>query len=203
MKMIRQIFSMGLVAGFFFAFSTVKMSAAGLYADDAKKAEKGDLNNQDYWWTKFDMMMLDLAIKQRQPEGRIGLNLASTIRRFNDLEKKYPKHEEIKKWKEHAEDIEKKIDPNASRGTYFNPGCPWEEANFAQLWVNYHWAKTAAKENDYNTALSCMQNVMQNYDIMLKPDRMKDYPEDLRKWVEETKPDADKFYKEVKAKRGH
>jgi len=63
-------------------------------------------------------------------------------------------------------------------------------------------AKTAAKENDYNTALSCMQNVMQNYPIMLKADRMKDYPEDLRKWIEENKPEADKFYKEVKAKVG-
>src|SRR6185369_10916494 len=148
------------------------VQAAGLY-DDAKNAEKGELNNQDYWWSKFDMMMLDLAIKQRQPEGRIGLNLASTIRRLDELAKKYPKHEEIKKWKEHAEEVQGKIDPNASRGIYFNPGCPWEEANYAQLWVNYHWAKAAAKENDYNTALSCMQNVMQNYDIMLKPDRMR------------------------------
>jgi len=185
-----------------FSFLT-NLNAAGLYADDAKNVEKGELNNQDYWWTKFDMMMLDLAIKQRQPEGRIGLNLASTLRRLDDLVKKYPKHEEIKKWKEHAEEIERKIDPNASRGTYFNPGCPWEEANFAQLWVNYHWARAAVKENDYNTALSCMQNVMQNYEIMLKPDRMKNYPDDLRKWVEDTKPDADKFYKEIKAKRGH
>ena len=178
------------------------VNAAGLYDDDAKKSEKGGLNDQDYWWSKFDMTMLDLAIKQHQPEGRIGLNLATSLKRLKDLAKKYPKHEEIKKWKEHAEEIEAKIDPDANRSTYFNPGCPWEESNYAQLWVNFHWAKTAAKENDYNTALSCMQNVMQNYPIMLKADRMKDYPEDLRKWVEENKPEADKFYKEVKAKVG-
>jgi hypothetical protein len=37
---------------------------------------------------------------------------------------------------------------------------------------------------------------------MLKPDRMKDYPEDLRKWVVDSKPDAEKLYKAVKEKTG-
>ena len=36
--------------------------------------------------------------------------------------------------------------------------------------------------------------------FMLKPDRMKDYPEDLRKWVVDSKPEADKLYKAVKEK---
>jgi hypothetical protein len=175
--------------------------AAGLYDDENKEVKKDELNDQDYWWAKFDAMMLELAVKQRQPEGRIGMNLATSLRRLEELAKKYPKHEEIKKWKERAEAVDAKIDPNANRGTGFNPGGPWEEANFAQLWVNLHWAQTAAKVNDYNTASSCMQNVMQNYSIMLQPDRMKNYPEDLKKWVEDNKPVADKFWKEIKAKR--
>ena len=37
--------------------------------------------------------------------------------------------------------------------------------------------------------------------IMLAPDRMKNYPEDLRKWVVDSKPDADKLYKDIKAKK--
>jgi hypothetical protein len=174
---------------------------ADLYGDDAKNATSGELNDQDYWWAKFDDMMLALAIKQRQPEGKIGLNLASSIRRLDDLVKKFPKHEEIRKMKQHADEVNGKISPDASRGGSFNPGCPWEEANFAQLWVNLHWARTAVKANDSNTALSCMQNVMQNYAIMLKPDRMKDYPEDLRKWVMDSKAEADALHAKVKAKR--
>jgi hypothetical protein len=176
---------------------------AGLYGNEGKDVTGGELNDQDYWWAKYDAMMLDLALKQHQPEGRIGVDLASSIRRLDDLIKKYPKHEEILKWKAHADEVQAKIDPNANRSTYFNPGCPWEESNFAQLWVNLHWAQAAVKLNDYNTALSCLQNVMQNYDIMLKPDRMKDYPEDLRKWVVDNKPEADKLYKQVKAKTGN
>jgi hypothetical protein len=176
---------------------------AQLYGDDAKTATTGDLNSQDYWWTKFDMMMLDLAIKQRQPEGRIAVDLASTINRLNDLSKKYPNHEQIKQWKQHAEEINSKIDPNAPRGVSFKPGCPWDEANFAQLWVNYHWGKMqlAAKEED--NAFGSFQNVEQNLNIMLAPDRMKDYPEDLRKWVQDVKPEVDKLYADLKEKTHH
>jgi hypothetical protein len=38
-----------------------------------------------------------------------------------------------------------------------------------------------------------LTNVIQNYDILLKPDRMKDYPDDLRKWVTDNKTEADKM----------
>jgi len=173
---------------------------AGLYGDEAKNATSGELNDQDYWWAKFDAMMLDIALKQHQPEGRIGLNLASSSKRVDDLAKKYPKHEEIQKWKQHAEEVQSKIDPNADRGKPFGPECPWDESNFAQLWVNVHWARVAFDAKDYTTALSCLQNVMQNYEIMLRPDRMKDYPEELRKWIVDSKPEADNLYKAVKEK---
>ncbi len=182
-----------------FFFSPL-VSQAGLYDDDAKKATSGDLNDQDYWWTKFDLMMLDLAIKQHQAEGRIAVDVASTRRRLDDLAKKYPKHEEIQKWKERVAEVQAKINPDADRGKSFGPECPWDESNFAQLWVNWHWAKVAFDAKDHDTAASCMQNVMQNYEIMLQPDRMKSYPEDLRKWVTDSKPEADKLEKAIKEK---
>ena len=189
--------TLGFALVFLFNPAVIK---AGLYGDEAKNATSGELNDQDYWWTKFDAMMLDIALKQHQPEGRIGLNLASSSKRLDDLAKKYPKHEEIQKWKQHAEEVQSKIDPNADRGKPFGPECPWDESNFAQLWVNLHWARAAFDAKDYTTALSCLQNVMQNYEIMLRPDRMKDYPEELRKWVVDSKPEADNLYKAVKEK---
>lgn len=178
------------------------LQVVGLYDSNSGDITSGELNSQDYWWTKFDAMMLDLALKQHQPEGRISVDLASTINRVNDLLKKYPKHEEILKWKTHFEEVQGKIDPNAPRGASFTTECPWDEANFAQLWVNFHWAQAAAKEKDWSTARSCLQNVEQNYEFMLRPDRMKDYPEDLRKWVTDSKPEADKLYATAKSKTG-
>jgi hypothetical protein len=160
------------------------------------------LNDQDYWWSKFDAMMLEIAIKQRQPEGHIAVDVAVYLRRLNDLVKKYPNHKEIAQWKVRAEEVDGKINPNADRRTNFTPDCPWDESNFAQLWVNLHWAKVAFDAKDYNTALSCLQNVIQNYGIMLQPDRMKHYPDELRKYVEDSKPEADSLYKATKAKLG-
>ncbi len=179
-----------------------KSASGGLYDDDAKNVKIGDLNSQDYWWSKFNMMMLDLALKQHQPEGKIGLNLVGTINTLNDLAKQYPNHEGIKQWLAHAQEIQNKIDQNAPRNVDWNPdpACPWDESNFAQLWVNLNWAKYCVEQKDWNTARSCLSNVEQNYEFMLKSDRMKYYPEDLRKWVVEHKVEADKLYAEAKAR---
>jgi len=174
--------------------------AQGLYSDEDKNVTTGELNNQDYWWAKFDAMMLELAVKQHQPEGKIAIELANSIRRLDELSKVFPKHQEIAQWKARAAEIESKINPDADRSRSFGPECPWDEANYAQLWVNLHWAKAAYAKRDYDTAISCLQNVMQNYQFLLKPDRMKDYPEDLRAYVVDSRPDAEKMYRDAKAK---
>ena len=172
---------------------------AGLYDDDAKNATTGELNDQDYWWTKFDMMMLDLAIKQHQPEGHIAVDLASTGRRLDDLAKKYPKHEEIQKFKSRVAEVQAKIDPNADRGKPLDrsaPGMSQTSRSYGSICIG----RSAFAAKDYDTAESCMQNVMQNYEIMLRPDRMKNYPEELRQWGVDAKPVADKLDAAVKEK---
>ena len=58
-------------------------------------------------------------------------------------------------------------------------------------------------ENKVDQAASLMTNVRQNLDIMLKPDRMKNYPDDLRQWVQNLKPEVAKMTAELKEKRRH
>ncbi len=60
----------GVITALIVGFCLCGNSRAGLYGDEGKDVTTGDLNNQDYWWTRWDMMMLDYAIKQHQPEGR-------------------------------------------------------------------------------------------------------------------------------------
>ena len=180
----------------------VQASNVGLYDDNNADVKSGDLNSQDYWWTKFDAMMLDLAIKQHQPEGRIGMNIAIALRRMDDLIKKYPKHEGIQKWKTHFEEVQAKINPDANRSTGFTTECPWDESNFAQLWVNVHWMQFQVEQKNWKDAEPLISNIKQNYAIMLAPDRMKNYPEDLRKWVTESRPETDKLIAAVKNKIG-
>jgi hypothetical protein len=180
-----------------FAFTQV-----GLYDDNNADLKSGDLNSQDYWWTKFDAMMLDIALKQHQPEGRVGMNIAIALRRMDDLIKKYPKHEGIQKWKADFEKVQAKINPDANRGISFTTECPWDESNFAQLWVNVHWMQFLVEQKNWKDAEPLISNIRQNYTIMLAPDRMKNYPENLRKWVVESKPEADKLIAAVKEKTG-
>jgi hypothetical protein len=179
-----------------------EVTPMGLYDSDSGDIATGDLNSQDYWWTKYDAAMLDLALKQHQPEGRIGVNLAIALRRIDDLQKKYPKHEQIKKWKTRFEEIQGKINPNANRSDSFTTECPWDESNFAQLWVNEHWVKFLVEQKNWKDAGPLISNIRQNYQIMLAPDRMKNYPEDLRKWVTESKPEFEKLAVQVKDKTG-
>jgi len=173
--------------------SVQTVKAQELYGDrdNDKNIASGDLNDEDYWWAKFDAMMLDLNIKQ---------DLGSSIRRLDDLARKYPTHREIAKWRARAMQADAKIGPSAIRGASFLPECPWDEATFAQLWVNLHWAKFAYDSKDYNTAYSNLQNVMQTYRIMLAPDRVKNYPGDMCSYVVDSKLDADNLYKSVKEK---
>jgi len=182
--------------------SSFALAHVGLYDDNNADTKTGDLNSQDYWWTKFDAMMLDLAVKQHQPEGRIGMNISIALRRMEDLIKKYPKHEGIQKWKKHFEEVQAKINPDASRSEGFTTECPWDESNFAQLWVNVHWMQFLVEQKNWKDAEPLISNIKQNYTIMLAPDRMKNYPEDLRKWVVDSKPEADKLIAAVKEKTG-
>jgi hypothetical protein len=178
------------------------LERAGLYDDNYSVVTNGDLNSQDYWWTKYDAMMLEIALKEHQPEGRIGIDLAVALRRIDDLTKKYPKHEGIQKWKARFEEIQSKINPDADRGASFGPECPWDESNFAQLWVNFYFSKYLIEQKAWGDAAPLLSNVRQNYEIMLAPDRMKNYPDDLRKWVIDSKPEADKMSALVKSKTG-
>jgi hypothetical protein len=178
------------------------LARAQLYGDK-KDTTKGELNDQDYWWAKFDDMMLDLAVKQKQPEGPIAVQLASTTRRLDELTKKYPAHEEIKKWKQHAADVQKQLDPNADRHASFRPDCPWLESNFAQIWVNVRWAQASWNEKDYTNVQSLMGNVNDNLKIMLAEGRMKDYPPELSASVRDAKPEAERLTKLVHDKLSH
>src|SRR3954462_8080810 len=90
------------------ALAAADEKGKGLYADD-KKATTGDLDDQDYWWAKWDAKNLEDAIKSRQPEGPISINVAVGLRRLNDLAKKYPGHDEVKKMQARFQQIQDKL----------------------------------------------------------------------------------------------
>src|SRR4051794_21713172 len=72
----------------------------GLFADDIKEQKTGDIRLLDYWHAKFEYLKLQEAVKTRQPEGTIAVSLGSFGRDVDELIKKAPMHDELKKWKE-------------------------------------------------------------------------------------------------------
>src|SRR5438270_7726668 len=93
-----------------FTLTAFAAEKKGLYADEAKDKTSGDIKDRDYWQSKWDAKMLEDAIKTRQPEGPISVNVESSLRNLEALEKKYPKHEDIKKWQARFEEIKGKLD---------------------------------------------------------------------------------------------
>lgn len=172
----------------------------GLYAEEDAKVTAGDLHDQDYWWAKFDAMMLEEAIRTRQPEGHIAMDLVSSLRRLESLSRKFPDHADIQKWKARAQEINEKIDEDKDRHTPYKPGFIWNESNFAQAWVNWHWAQVANKQNDAQQAKGLLTNVIQNLELLSKPGRMANYTDENRTWVEETLPKAKKLHAELAKK---
>lgn len=182
---------------------SVLADGKGLYADDTKDKTSGDLDDQDYWWSKWDAKMLEEAIKTRQPEGRIAVAVGGSLRRVNDLAKKYPKHEEIQKWKARFEEVDKKIDPNANRGESFKPGFPWDMSNFAQAWVNFQWGKMAADSGDVSRAVGLYQNVVYNLKLIAEhPDLFDTMSDEYKKWAADHRTEAEKILEDLK-KRNH
>jgi len=206
---MRRIASFACVLGCAFGLLSLTAPAAraadekgkGLYANDAKEATKGDLDDQDYWGARWDARMLEEAIKTRQPEGPISINVAVGLRRLNDLAKKYPKHEEIKKMQARFQQIQDKLDPNANRRDSWKPGFPWDMSNFAQAWVNWHWGKMAADANDAERAVGLYDNVVRNLRIISeRPELFKEMPDEYKKFAEENKPKAEKILADLKEK---
>lgn len=170
----------------------------GLYADDVAAITNGDVNDRDYFQAKFDMMMLDMAIKQRQPEGRIGFNLVSALRNIDDIAAKYPNHEGIKQWRAKVQNVQKQIDPNADRQAAWKPGMPWDESNFVQYWVNFYTTKECLKNNERDKAKMYFSNVRQNMEFLSRPERLKDYPAELQKWFDDSKQEAGTIEQQLK-----
>ena len=175
----------------------------GLYDEvDPKDLTTGDLYDRDYWDADFNAKMLEIALKTRQGEGAIQVKIEESIRTLDPLIAKYPAHAGLKAWKARGEAILKKISPDANRGESFSGECPWNQVNLEQLWFNFFFGKMAFERKDYNQAQICLSNVVQNYQFILRPERFNQYPEDLQKLLNDSKPMAEEMYKTSKAKLG-
>jgi hypothetical protein len=178
--------------------------AAGLYDDDATKVTGGDLKERDYWRAKWNSIRLEEAIKERQPEGAIMMELIGDVSLLDDLLKKYPNHEDLKKWRARAGEIQKKINPDANRGESFKAGSLWNEHNYREAYVGLNCGKVAMAEQDWKEARSCLNDAERDFKIMTnrleQNDRVAAWPPDAAGWVKTASAEATQLNEEVAKK---
>ncbi len=125
----------------------------GLYDDDDKSLESGDIALRDYWRAKFNAEMLEQALKTRQPEGAIGMELISTLSFLDELlTATYPSHQDLQAWRARAKTIQDKMGPDFQRSGSFTSRCMWNEHSYREAFVGMHCGDMGADLDDWELA---------------------------------------------------
>ncbi|MFO0569387.1 MAG: hypothetical protein U0263_27255 [Polyangiaceae bacterium] len=171
----------------------------GLYDDDNNAVTSGDQNDKEYWYSKAHAEALDLALKQKQPEGAIKDFLAEAIKVHDAALAKFPNHAEVKAWKEKAETIKSKINPKAEWDRW-KPDWPWDSP-FLHGWVEYNWAVCARAAGDWATVYEQARAADNHLGDYGAKKHYKSWSEDLRAWVDRAYDHAKEIWEESRKHR--
>jgi hypothetical protein len=153
----------------------------GLYDDDKATVTSGDVLDVFYWQTKFAALKLDAALATRQPEYPIRLLTAEVVNGANDVLRDYPAHADVQAWKQKAETIAAKVDPNAPSAGFKTNFAHWSDYGYEAGWRSYHIAKMAVEDGDGALAKSHARESATQ--LGRAADRMADWPADIQEWV--------------------
>ncbi len=153
----------------------------GLYDDDKNAVTSGDVLDVIYWQTKFAARKLEAALKSRQPEYAIRGLIPSVVNGCTDVLTTYPNHGEVKQWMDNAQEIEKKIDPNAPPEDFTSAFGQWKDYSYEAGWRFSHLAKMAAQAGDWAGAHSHASDAGQHLGRAL--DRMAAWPAEVQSWI--------------------
>jgi hypothetical protein len=150
--------------------------------------KNGDLADKEYWWAKAYFTGFEAALKTKQPEGAIKDYIKEkALPAIDEALKKYANHEDIKKWKEKIEGIQKKIDPNASWASWKND-FPWGAGQtgpdlFMNGWVELNRARFAKGAGDWRTAGSEAMSAHNHLGEYGAAKHMRPWPADIQTFV--------------------
>lgn len=172
----------------------------GLYDDDKASITSGDILSVGYWQAKFEADRLEQALKTKQPEAAIKGLVPSVISLCDDFLKEYPNHGEVQKWKQKAETIQKKLDPNPPPADFKGNFAHWKDFSYESAWRFSNLAKMAAADEDWGLAHSYASSAIEN--LVRAAGRMTNWPADAQEWVKTTTPEIEKLDEMVQKKRG-
>ena len=171
----------------------------GLYDDDKAGVTAGDVQDVVYFQAKFAHQKLEAALKTRQPEGSIKPLVPDVVNLCTDVLKEYPNHGEVKQWKQKAEEVGKKIDPNASGADFKGNFSHWGDYSYEAGFKHVNMAKIAAGNEDWSVAREHAKEAVTHLGRAV--DRMPQWPEDVRGWVTSSKGEMEKLFEQASANR--
>jgi hypothetical protein len=171
----------------------------GLYDDDNAAVTEGDQNNKEFWYARAYAEALDMALKQKQPEGAIKDFLKEVIKAQDEALAIYPQHAGLKKAKEKAENIQKKINPNADWASW-KTGWPWDTP-FVHGWVEYNWSKTAKGAGDWSTVYDQSRAADNHLGDYGAKKHYNGWSDDLKKWVDNAHTEMTTLWEESRKHR--
>jgi hypothetical protein len=170
-------------------------AGSGLYAAEAKSKTSGAIKSRDYWEAKFNADQLEMAIKDHEPEGAIGLMLVSVVHLLDDLSKDYPNHVEVKAWRTRAVQVQKMIGDNFNRRETFKPDCLWSNDSYMQSYVGFNTAKTAMADKDYDLAFMMSQLAKQKVNYLTESEEhMEHFSPEAKAYIIKIKPELTEIY---------
>src|SRR3954462_1061461 len=113
----------------------------GLYDDDRAAVTSGDVADVIYFQTKFAYDKLEAALKTRQPEYQFHMLTVDVINGSADVLQRFANHEDVKRWKQRAEEIAKKADGNAPPQDFNGKFAHWRDHSYEMSWRSFHMAK--------------------------------------------------------------
>jgi hypothetical protein len=171
----------------------------GLYDDDKAAVTSGDVQDVGYWQAKFNAEKLEAALKTRQPEAAVKSIVPGVIQLCDSVLKDYPIHADVKKWKQRAEDIQKKISPNPEPADFTGTFGQWKDYSYEAGWRSYHIAKLAAAAQDWSVCKSHASEAVTQFGRSV--DRMANWPADVQTWIKSAKAEAEQLQAEADKKR--
>ena len=166
----------------------------GLYDDDDQRLESGDIAVRDYWRAKFNAEMLEQALKTRQAEGAIGMELISSLSLLEELLATYPSHQDLQAWRTRAKTIQDKMGPDFQRGGSFTSRCLWNEHSYREAFVGMHCGDMGAASDDWELAFDCYRTAGQKLEFLnnriQSGEHVEGWPAETVAWIQEQLPIA-------------
>ena len=185
---------MAIAMSWLMCFTTISLADEAAHTTDVT-----ELTNSEYWSVRYASMMLDIALAQHQPDLAIHYALDDPIRQSAGLSTQFPKDSEVTALHKKMQETDTKLDLSDLTKNAFSKSCPWLTTSFGDTWEHFHMAEELCKAGRKDDAADELASVKAGLKYLDDPNVMKEWPDELKKSVENIRSRTAELEKQVKS----